>query len=106
MLDVRVGGWTALEAGSGAAVTAAALKAAAAALAAAAPKKGAGAAWRSKKGGHGGGSDASAAETTPLDPAAPAVRALAYRMPPDWGDGWLTKRAFSFSFFLWVCGSL
>ena len=99
MLDVRVGDWTPIGGGGGDAGSAAAVKkalaAASAGLAAAAPKKG----WAARKGaakkGGGGGGDAEDGSTTapPLaDPAAPAVRALAYRMPPDWGEGWLTKR--------------
>ena len=99
MLDVRVGDWTPIGGGGGDAGSAAAVKkalaAASAGLAAAAPKKGWAARKAAAKKGGGGGGDAEVGSTTapPLaDPAAPAVRALAYRMPPDWGEGWLTKR--------------
>ena len=96
MLDVRVGEWAGLGAGSddSAAAVRKALAAAASALASAAPKKG----WAAKRAAAKSGSGVEGAEAPPttaapaLPPSAPAVRALAYRMPPDWGDGWLTKR--------------
>jgi len=102
MLDVRIGEWAALDGGApgdDAGAVKKALTAAASALASSAPKKG----WATKRAAAkaGAGSEDTAATTTTTpppslgaDPAAPAVRALAYRMPPDWGDGWLTKRAF------------
>jgi hypothetical protein len=100
MLDVRVGAWAGLDTGDvrDSAALAAALKAVAVALAASSPKKGGGGGGaRRKKAGSGGGGSGEEAGSVPtapaLDPAAPAVRALAYRMPPDWGDGWMTKRA-------------
>lgn len=99
MLDVRVGAWGGLAEGGSAAADAAELKSAlstaSAALAASAPKKG----WAARKAaaakakGGVGAADEAATSTPPApDPARPAVRALAYRMPPDWGDGWMTKR--------------